>query len=102
MRRPLGLPRLIALAPLGRVEPGVVVAACRAGALGSLDFGIDFSAGSVADAAAQVVRFCERPFGLRLPAPEIQATLLRGSPQSLSVLIGTEADGPDWPWAVAQ
>jgi NAD(P)H-dependent flavin oxidoreductase YrpB (nitropropane dioxygenase family) len=103
MPQRLHVPRIIALAPCGSAEPGVVVAACRAGALGALDFGVDFSASLAVDAASRAARFLiDRPLGLRLPAVEIQATLLKGSPTNLNVLIGTEADGADWDWAAEQ
>jgi NAD(P)H-dependent flavin oxidoreductase YrpB (nitropropane dioxygenase family) len=102
MREPPRVPPIVALAPCGTAEPGVVVAACRAGALGVFDFGIDFSAGLAVAAIERAAQFVHGLIGLRIPAGAIQATLLRGVSPALVALIGTEADGGDWEHAIAE
>ncbi len=90
------IPRILAYAPSGRSEPGLVVAAGRAGGLGVLDFGFDFRAKEAIGSARQAARYSDHPLGLRLPAAELRASLLRDAPENLRLLIAVEPEEEDW------
>lgn len=95
------LPRVIALSPTGSTDPGVVVAGCRAGALGVLDLGFGFDA-KATEAAHRIARYvADRPFGFKLPVEEVREGWLREMPDGLRVVIvGVDGVG-DWSEAVA-
>src|SRR4051794_26827790 len=100
----LSLPRLITLSPTGLADPGVVVAGCRAGALGVLDFGTCFEVETARAAAGRVARYLDGGgFGLRLPAGALGAVALEGMPAGLGVVVVVEDGGgrDDWPAARA-
>ena len=67
----LQLPRVLALAPSGVSDSGLVVAGSRAGALGVLDFGITFDAEPACEAVRRVagrhrLAECSGGFGGRI------------------------------------
>ena len=92
----LTLPRIWALAPLGRLDPGPVVVAGRAGGLGVLDLAPGVDPARLREAMRRVARFGEIPFALRMPAGAAEALDWAESPRSLGVLILTEAAEGDW------
>ncbi len=96
------IPRVLAFVPSGLSEPGLVAAASRAGGLGVFDFANDFRASEAIRAARRVAHLVNRPFGLRLPADEIHAALLRDAPDGLRVLIATEPSLCAWTQAVSE
>src|SRR5438067_4194410 len=51
------LPRVIAAGPAGLADPGPVVAALRAGALGVIDLGLAFRTGAAIESSESVARF---------------------------------------------
>ncbi len=57
---------VVCVSPFERPDPGIVVGAARAGALGVLDLGHDQDRSL--EALAEVAREVERPFGVRVPA----------------------------------
>ncbi len=97
------LPRVVALTPSGLGDPGILVAACRAKALGVLDFGIGTEAGAVEPAVERAARFLRRDgdrFGLRLPLGAIGTVLAGRVPLSLEVIIGVDSGIDRWDEAV--
>ena len=90
-------PRIIVLAPGGLVDPGVVVAGCRAGALGAFDFGLGFDPGRAAEAARRASEYVVgREFGLRVSADALEPGWLAGMPDRLGLVIVTEVVATDW------
>ncbi len=90
-------PRIIVLSPGGLVEPGVVVAGCRAGALGAFDFGLGFDPGRAAEAARRASEYVVgREFGLRVSADALAPGWLAGMPDRLGLVIVTEVVATDW------
>jgi acyl transferase domain-containing protein/NAD(P)H-dependent flavin oxidoreductase YrpB (nitropropane dioxygenase family) len=77
----------MAFSPSGFSEPGFVVGACRAGALGVLDFELGFSWKRAVGAAHDVARFTDRPFGLRLPWGALNQLNREGLPDALTAVI---------------
>src|SRR3954468_18974562 len=95
----LSLPRIATLAPCGLVDPGVVVAGCRAGALGIFNFGNRFDAEATYEAATRAARYLGgRRFGVRLPASALLDASLGRLPVELDVFVAVEAGrgGDDW------
>ncbi len=91
------LPRIIVLSPGSLVDPGVVVAGCRTGALGAFDFGLSFDLEWVAAAALGASGYAGgREFGLRVPAEALGPEWLAGMPDRLGVVIVTEGAETDW------
>ncbi len=90
MTRPI--PRMMTVGPGGLDDPGMVVAGSRAGALGVLDAGFRFDAGSCIRTAERVARCLgDRPFGLRAwgEAFEGPAEWLDRLPAGLDVIVVT-------------
>ena len=82
------LPRIVTLAPSGLSDPGMVVAGCRASALGVLNFGIRFDAEAVREATRNVARYVSgRRFGLRLSAASLCGTFPDQLPEELRVFV---------------
>ncbi|HEU5115668.1 MAG TPA: polyketide synthase, partial [Isosphaeraceae bacterium] len=90
------IPRILAYSPSGQSEPGLVVAAGRAGGLGVLDFGFDFRAREAIGSAREAARYSDHPLGLRLPAVDLRASLLRDAPENLRLLIVVDPEEGDW------
>jgi len=92
------IPRVWALAPWGRTEAAPVVAACRAGGLGLLDFGLGQGTGipAIAAASGRIGRFTDRPFGVRLPAALLADWPRDGLVSGPSLLLCTEPPDGDW------
>ncbi len=90
------IPRILAYAPSGRGEPALVVAAGRAGGLGVLDFGFDFRAREAIASAREAARYSDRALGLRLPAGDLRASLLRDAPANLRLLVAVDPEEEDW------
>ena len=88
------LPRVLALAPTGLLDPAPVVAGSRAGALGVLDPGPNPGpdVGPTLAALQRVARFLDRPFGVRLPTLGTSSAWLERAPVGLAAVIGTEGD----------
>lgn len=99
------LPRVMALSAGGEGDPGVVIAASRAGALGVLDYGLGDGAVGSGRVLQQTSRYLkDRPFGIRLPLEALERLDLAGSPAVLRVVIacgGSTADESTWARAVA-
>jgi acyl transferase domain-containing protein/NAD(P)H-dependent flavin oxidoreductase YrpB (nitropropane dioxygenase family) len=97
MSRPFA--RVIALAPSGLRDPRLVVASCRAGALGVLNgtVGID----ATIDAVHRVTHFTDRPFGVRLRGEDLgTSVVLEGLPTQTVAVIATESQCGDWKGAL--
>src|SRR3954452_18415636 len=98
-------PRIVTLAPGGLRDPGVVVAGCRAGALGVLNFGIRFDVEAAREAAERAARYVRgRGFALRLPMAALgdaPASLDR-LPDELNVFVAIEGGGGRDDWAAAR
>src|SRR5438309_8690160 len=92
----LRIPRVVALAPCGFLDPRVVVAGCRAGALGALDFSQEFKLGPASAAAWSVARLTDRPFAVRLVASAIDRPWLDASPRNLEAVIVVQPHDGDW------
>lgn len=91
------IPRVVALGPSGLSSSPLVVAACRAGALGVLDYGFGAETEEVLGAANRVAGFLgDRMFGLRVPGERCGRDLLDRLPPGLGVLIVTGR--PDGGW----
>ncbi len=85
------LPRVLVFSPQGSQEPGIVVGAARAGALGVLDFSLASTIGPFRRAIAAASRLMgEHSFGLRLRADQLGEELLAGLPAAVRTLIVTE------------
>ena len=103
-RKPLmtpNFPRVWALAPPGRLDPGPVVAAGRAGALGILDLPPAFDPNAARAALARAARFGVGPYALRLPADAADGRLWDEAPRALEALILTEPADGDWSGPIA-
>ncbi|MEA2591626.1 MAG: hypothetical protein QOD62_1457, partial [Actinomycetota bacterium] len=99
----MSLPRIVTLAPSGLSDPGVVVAGCRSGALGILDFGFRFDAEAAREAAVRAARYVGgRRFGLRLPASELGDAILDRLPGELDVFVAVEGGFGRDAWAAAR
>ena len=101
----LSLPRIVALAPGGVADAGVVVAGSRAGALGVLDFGFGVEAGSVRMAAERAAGYLRRQglgFGVRLLAGAVGASWVAGLPGELRAVFAAEDGGGCTDWAGAR
>src|SRR4051794_40798041 len=88
MTRPI--PRILAVAPGGLIDPGIVVAGSRAGALGVLDAGFRFEAGALLEGAGRVSRYLgEKAFGLRVAGEATRgpADWLERLPAALGVIV---------------
>ena len=84
------IPRVVALGPSGLSSSPLVVAACRAGALGVLDYGFGAETEEVLEAAHRVSGFLgDRMFGLRVPGELCGRDVLDRLPPGLGVLIVT-------------
>src|SRR4051794_14374128 len=79
----------MAVSPFAEPHAGLVAAACRAGALGVLDLGLD--PGRARTAIADVARWWPGPFGVRAHRGTPPMTL---PPQVRTVVL---APGADWP-----
>lgn len=91
--------RVIALSPERTSATGFVVAACRAGALGVIDFGLGVDGNRAAEAAWEVARYLDgQSFGVRISASGLEGDLLGRLPPNLRVVIVTQAvnEGVDW------
>ncbi|HEV3163691.1 MAG TPA: beta-ketoacyl synthase N-terminal-like domain-containing protein, partial [Isosphaeraceae bacterium] len=90
------VPRVLALGPAGMPQPGMVVAASRAGSLGILDFAIGSDLDGARAAARVVSRLGTRPFGLRLSAETLARCDASAWPANLALVVATEPDDGDW------
>ncbi len=62
----MDLHNLLVITPPGHSEPGAVIAACRAGALGFLDFESVSSPSQVKPTLDKALGYCQGPFGVKL------------------------------------
>src|SRR5690242_1607339 len=93
----LQLPRVMAVSPSGRRDPGVVVAACRAGALGILDLGFVFRFEADLGALQRTSKFLKgQTFGVRRPAGAVGETVVADLPADLNIVVVAESGGEDW------
>lgn len=72
-------PTLLALTPATRLDPGIAIAACRAGAVGVLDLEYALDPGAIAACLQRLEQFTDRPYGVKLgPAnSQVLDSLLR-------------------------
>lgn len=83
------------LAPSGQRDPGIVVAACRSGALGILDLGLEGSLETDRELLHRISKFLPgRTFGLRLSATAVNEASIASLPANLGavVIVGDEED----------
>ena len=95
------IPRILAWSPPGLVDPRLVVAGSRAGALGVFDLTLPIKT----DQAETVMRVAaealgRRTFGVRVPADAPVAPTLEVAPANLSTVILAGSAASDWPRAL--
>src|SRR5690242_551744 len=101
------LPRVMTLSPCGEGDPGVVVAASRAGALGVFDFGFGAEGGEVRRSIEAAAHFLKgRPFGIRLgledAAAEGDFAALADPLRAIVIRGGGLADEAAWALAIGR
>ncbi|SIN89960.1 polyketide-type polyunsaturated fatty acid synthase PfaA [Singulisphaera sp. GP187] len=73
------------------------MAACRAGAIGILDFGITFLAETDLETLHRTSKFLKgQTFGVRLPAGALNESVVATFPGNLGMVVVVEAGGEDW------
>jgi acyl transferase domain-containing protein/NAD(P)H-dependent flavin oxidoreductase YrpB (nitropropane dioxygenase family) len=96
-------PRFIVLTPPGTLDVGVAIAACRAGALGLLDWEYAADSAAAASALHHLRRYTSAEFGVKLgPACGALLSMLEGEPAGLPawvLLCGGEP--PQWEQRIA-
>ncbi|WP_422931056.1 SDR family NAD(P)-dependent oxidoreductase [Singulisphaera sp. PoT] len=93
------IPQILVYSPSAQPEPGIVVGASRAGAIGVLDCGSAINRIGIADAARRVGRLIgDLPFGVKLGAEHIDKEWIRSLPESAKVLVVTRGhlERVDW------
>src|SRR4051812_48203406 len=89
--------RILTCSPCGILDPRVVVAGSRAGALGVLDPGFRVLAPTVVDAVARIGGLLRgRRFGVRLRSETVESSFLEAAPKNLAVVVVAGREGSDW------
>ena len=90
---------LLALTPPDNCDPGVAIAACRAGALGVLDLELTCDAAAAVSAVQTLARYAPAPFGVKLgrQCGAILAALLAECPPRPAWVIFAGGEQPKLP-----
>ena len=89
----LHVPRLIAIAPGGPEGVRIVIAACRAGALGVINLS---DSNDWQHACKEVARFTDLPFAIQVAACDISRIEFARLPTSLAVVLGSGPEQDQW------